>query len=88
MPCGRVDYASDIRNASYRAGFGAHPAESGSCVLAAPTRPRMRVLAVYGTVAAGCALAAAGCGEQSALEPRSDAARTIETLWWWMFAVA
>ncbi|HKH16620.1 MAG TPA: cytochrome c oxidase subunit II [Solirubrobacteraceae bacterium] len=48
----------------------------------------MRVLAAYGTLAAGCALAVGGCGEQSALEPRSDAARTIETLWWWMFAVA
>jgi len=48
----------------------------------------MRVLAVYGSLAAGCALVVGGCGEQSALEPRSDAARTIETLWWWMFAVA
>lgn len=32
--------------------------------------------------------AVSGCGRQSALEPRSDAARAIETLWWWMFAAA
>src|SRR4051794_28073865 len=31
----------------------------------------------------------AGCGgEQSALEPRSEPARDIATLWWWMLAAA
>ena len=39
-------------------------------------------------VAAACAPVLAGCGRQSALEPRSDAARAIETLWWWMLAAA
>ena len=30
-----------------------------------------------------------GCGgRQSAHEPRSDAARAIESLWWWMLAAA
>ena len=36
----------------------------------------------------GCALLASGCGQQSILDPRSDAARSIATLWWWMLVVA
>lgn len=39
-------------------------------------------------VLAVCAGMLGGCGQQSALEPRSDAARTIATLWWWMLAAA
>lgn len=40
-------------------------------------------------IVALCAAALAGCGgEQSALDPRSGAARDIATLWWWMLAVA
>jgi cytochrome c oxidase subunit 2 len=39
-----------------------------------------------GALAAAAALG--GCGEQSALDPRSDAAREIATLWWWMLAIA
>ena len=40
-------------------------------------------------VVTACALVLGGCGgRQSALEPRSDAARAIETLWWWMLAAA
>jgi cytochrome c oxidase subunit 2 len=35
-----------------------------------------------------CAVALTGCGEQSALEPRSEPAREIATLWWWMLAIA
>jgi cytochrome c oxidase subunit 2 len=36
-----------------------------------------------------CALVLAGCGgEQSALDPQSDQARDISTLWWWMLGVA
>jgi hypothetical protein len=34
-----------------------------------------------------CALVA-GCGEQSPLDPRSDAARQVATLWWWMLGIA
>ncbi len=44
--------------------------------------------AAVAALAAGCALAAAGCGRQSTLEPRSEPARDIATLWWWMLAVA
>jgi cytochrome c oxidase subunit 2 len=29
-----------------------------------------------------------GCGVQSPLDPRSDPARDINTLWWWMFVVS
>ena len=32
----------------------------------------------------GLVLALAGCGEQSILDPRSEPARRIETLWWVM----
>jgi cytochrome c oxidase subunit 2 len=36
-----------------------------------------------------CALLLTGCGgEQSALDPRSDQARDITTLWWWMLVAA
>jgi cytochrome c oxidase subunit 2 len=34
------------------------------------------------------AAAVTGCGDQSALEPRSEPAREIATLWWWMLAIA
>jgi cytochrome c oxidase subunit 2 len=34
------------------------------------------------------ALAIAGCGDQSPLDPRSEPAREIATLWWWMLAIA
>ncbi|HET8757664.1 MAG TPA: cytochrome c oxidase subunit II [Solirubrobacteraceae bacterium] len=34
------------------------------------------------------AVALAGCGDQSALAPRSEPAREIATLWWWMLAIA
>ena len=38
---------------------------------------------------AACVAAIAGCGgEQSTLEPRSEPARNITTLWWWMLAAA
>ncbi len=34
------------------------------------------------------AVAVTGCGRQSTLSPHSHAARAIDTLWWWMLAVA
>ena len=37
-------------------------------------------------VAAAGALVLAGCGRQSTLEPRSEPAREIATLWWWMLS--
>jgi cytochrome c oxidase subunit II len=37
---------------------------------------------------AGCFAGAAGCGAQSPLDPKSDQARDIATLWWWLLAVA
>jgi cytochrome c oxidase subunit 2 len=48
--------------------------------------PCMRYV-MPGLVAAA-ALLAGGCGEQSALDPRSKPSREIATLWWWMLAVA
>src|SRR5919109_3112616 len=45
-----------------------------------------RALASASAVAA--ALAASGCGVQSPLDPHSEPARRIETLWWWMLAAA
>jgi cytochrome c oxidase subunit II len=50
---------------------------------------RGRTLRRAPTVAAlAAALAAAGCGEQSPLNPQSDPARQIATLWWVMLAVS
>jgi cytochrome c oxidase subunit 2 len=46
-----------------------------------PIRPATAVAVVL-------AMALGGCGGQSALEPRSEPAREIATLWWWMLAVA
>jgi cytochrome c oxidase subunit II len=37
---------------------------------------------------AACPFLLAGCGVQSPLDPRSEPARKIETLWWWMLAAA
>jgi cytochrome c oxidase subunit 2 len=34
------------------------------------------------------ALVVAGCGDQSALNPKARPAREIETLWWWMLVVS
>jgi cytochrome c oxidase subunit 2 len=34
------------------------------------------------------AVAAAGCGKQSPLDPQSGPAHDIATLWWWLFAIA
>ena len=34
------------------------------------------------------AVALAGCGKQSPLDPHSPQSRDISTLWWWMLAVA
>ena len=53
----------------------------------APTLLSRRRIARSLLVLAACT-ALSGCGRQSTLEPRSDAARAIETLWWWMFAAA
>jgi cytochrome c oxidase subunit 2 len=39
-------------------------------------------------VAAASGAALAGCGVQSPLDPKSEPARHIATLWWWMLAVA
>jgi cytochrome c oxidase subunit 2 len=41
-----------------------------------------------GLALATCLAALAGCGDQSALSPRSEPAREIATLWWWMLAIA
>ena len=41
------------------------------------------------TIVALCSLALGGCGgSQSALDPQSDQARAISTLWWWMLVAA
>jgi cytochrome c oxidase subunit II len=37
---------------------------------------------------AAAAAVASGCGVQSPLDPHSEPARKIETLWWWMLAAA
>ena len=47
---------------------------------------RVRTAAVALGVAS--AMWVAGCGGQSALDPRSEPTREIATLWWWMLAVA
>src|SRR3954447_14657884 len=39
-------------------------------------------------LAGGAALLLGGCGEQSALDPRSKPSREIATLWWWMLGAA
>ncbi|HEV2773020.1 MAG TPA: hypothetical protein VGV57_09390, partial [Thermoleophilaceae bacterium] len=54
-------------------------------------RGRLAATKAAWVIVALCALAfaLAGCGgEQSALEPRSEPARRIETLWWVMFWIA
>jgi cytochrome c oxidase subunit 2 len=48
---------------------------------------RRRALRPVVTVISG-GVVAAGCGEQSALDPRAEPAREIATLWWWMLAIA
>jgi cytochrome c oxidase subunit 2 len=39
-------------------------------------------------LAPASALVVCGCGDQSTLDPRSDASRDIATLWWWMLGIA
>jgi cytochrome c oxidase subunit II len=49
-------------------------------------RPRVRALLGAGPACA--ALLLAGCGKQSTLDPQSEPARDISTLWWWMLVAA
>jgi cytochrome c oxidase subunit II len=49
-------------------------------------KPRAVVLGAAG--GGGLAFALAGCGGQSTLDPRSEPAREVATLWWWMLGAA
>jgi cytochrome c oxidase subunit 2 len=51
-----------------------------------PWRPGTRVRTLLPMLV--LAVAVAGCGDQSALDPRAKPAREIATLWWWMLAAA
>jgi cytochrome c oxidase subunit 2 len=51
-----------------------------------PSRVRLRVLVLL--TAPVSAFVVCGCGDLSALDPRSDASRDIATLWWWMLGIA
>jgi cytochrome c oxidase subunit II len=49
---------------------------------------RLRRSAASAGALAACATILSGCGVQSPLDPKSEPARHIATLWWWMLAVA
>jgi cytochrome c oxidase subunit II len=53
-----------------------------------PLRGRAVCRRLLAVCLALCALIASGCGDQSALDPRSEASREIATLWWWMLGIA
>ncbi len=53
------------------------------------TRSRLRLTrAVWLSLVLACTLALVGCGQQSTLDPHSEPARQIETLWWVMLVVS
>src|SRR5919108_2028608 len=77
--------------ASPRCAAGNHQEPAGLPALPGrgmATRLSSWVRAFASALAVATASVASGCGVQSPLDPHSEPARRIETLWWWMLAAA